>query len=138
MTLMPLVFERGRPGRPQAAAARGAPEPVGDMRLDRLGVQPLLADPRDEHLGRHLAGAETGNLGVLPVVGSDFAKSRSDFIGGHVDDQLTSAIGIEDGTVGMAVLVVVSCFSVILFLLGFSRFRFAFECAAGAQDSTFF
>ena len=38
----------------------------------------------------------------------------------------------------MAVLVVVSCFSLILFLLGFSRFRFAFESAAGAQDSTFF
>ena len=36
------------------------------------------------------------------------------------------------------VLVVGSCFSVILFLLGFSRFRFAFEGAAGAQDSTFF
>jgi hypothetical protein len=35
------------------------------------------------------------------------------------------------------VLVVVSCFGVIVLVLGFSRFRFAFEGAAGTQDCTF-
>jgi len=35
------------------------------------------------------------------------------------------------------VLMVVSCFGVIVFVLGFSRFRFAFEGAAGTQDCTF-
>jgi hypothetical protein len=33
--------------------------------------------------------------------------------------------------------VVVSCFGVIVFVLGFSRFRFAFEGAAGSQRISF-
>ena len=125
--------------------ADGTNVQVGDRFVEALreqAVDDFLANFSGEAAAddgfRHFAGAEAGNLGVLAVVGCDFAISRGDFIGGHVDDQFAGAFGIEDGTVGMAVLVVVSCFSVIVFLLGFSRFGFAFEGAAGAQDCTFF
>src|SRR5208282_760043 len=74
---------------------------------------------------RHLSGAEAGNLGVFPIVGGDFAEGRGYFVGGDIDDQFTGAIGVQN----RAVLLVVRSFGVIVFVLGFSRFRFAFEGA---------
>ena len=43
----------------------GVPEPAADVALDRLRHQPLAADALDEHLARHLALAEAGDLADL-------------------------------------------------------------------------
>ena len=48
--------------RPHAIARRGVPEPAADVALDRLGHQPLSADPLQQHLARHLPFAEARNL----------------------------------------------------------------------------
>jgi len=81
----------------------------------------------------HLTWPEAGNFGVSAIAICDPAPSRGDLFGGDIDDQLARAIGVEN----RSVLVIVSCFGLIVLLLGFSRFRFAFEGAAGTQDFTF-
>ena len=57
-----LVVEPRLRDRADACARRGVPEPAGDVAVDRLGVDPLLAEPLDEDRLRHLALAETGDL----------------------------------------------------------------------------
>ena len=55
--------------RAHARLRRGVPEPAADVALDRLRHQPLAADLLHEHLARHLALAEAGDLHALGEVG---------------------------------------------------------------------
>ena len=48
--------------RTNASSGQRAAEPTADVALDRLRVQPLAADPRDQHRHRHLTLAKAGNL----------------------------------------------------------------------------
>ena len=54
--------------RAHAVAVRRAPEPAADVAVDRLGVDALLAEARDEHRLRDLALAEAGDLHALREV----------------------------------------------------------------------
>ena len=53
----------------QARAGGGVPEPAADVRLDRLDPEPVAADVREQHLPRHLALAEAGDLDRAGEVG---------------------------------------------------------------------
>ncbi len=57
-----LVVELRLRDRTDARARRGVPEPAGDVAVDGLGVDPLLAEPLHEDRLRHLALAEAGDL----------------------------------------------------------------------------
>ena len=73
-----------------AAAFRNQPL---DVALDRLGVQPLLADARDEHLPRHLALAEAGDLDARGEVGGRVLDGVLDVVRRHVDRQADLVLG---------------------------------------------
>ncbi len=116
--------------------ADGAHAQFADGLVEALGQQAVddfLADlggkaAADDRF-RHFAGAEAGNLGVFAIVGRDFAVGLGDFFGGNVDHQFAGALGIEN----RAVLVVVGLLRRDRDRAGVSRFRIAFEGAAGAQ-----
>ena len=57
-------------------ARGGVPEPAADVALDRLRHQPLAADALQQHLPRHLALAEAGDLRALREVGRRRARRR--------------------------------------------------------------
>jgi hypothetical protein len=61
--------------------------------LDRLGVEPLLADPGDEHLHRHLPLAETGDLDADGEVGSRVLDRMLDVVARNVDRQANLVLG---------------------------------------------
>src|SRR6266508_4582989 len=54
------------------------------MALDRLGVQPLLADPRDEHRHWHLSPAEARDLDAGREVGGSVLDGVVDVCARHV------------------------------------------------------
>ena len=102
--------------------------------LRQKAVDHFLADFRPkappDHRFRHLAGAESGNLGLFTVSCGHFGPRAGHFFRGHVDHQLPGALGIQNRAVRMLVLF----FGVIVVMLGFRRFRVVFEGAAGSQN----
>ena len=80
-----VVFRAGN--GPNARADEGVPVPALDMALDRLRVEPLLADPGDEHLHRHFPLAEAGDLDGRGEVGGGVLDGVVDVVGGDVDGQ---------------------------------------------------
>ena len=78
--------------RAHAAARRGAPEPAADVAVDRLRVDPVLAEPRDEHLRRDLPLAEAGDLDALRQVRHRVVDRVPDLIGRHVDRQADAVL----------------------------------------------
>ena len=57
-----VVRVRGLLDRPETVRPSGAPEPARDVLLDRLRVDALHADAREQHLLRDMPGAESRNL----------------------------------------------------------------------------
>ena len=82
-----LVVELGLRRRPRARPLRRGPEPAADVRLDRLGVDALLADLRDEHRCRHLAGPEAGDLDALCEIVGRVCDRVVDVVGRNLDRQ---------------------------------------------------
>ena len=82
-----LVVEPRLRDRTDARARRGVPEPAGDVAVDRLGVDPLLAEPLDEDRLRHLALAETGDLDGGGEVVRRVLDRVVDVVRGDVDRQ---------------------------------------------------
>ena len=91
----PLLVVRGRQlvlvarlrDRPEARARRGAPEPAADVALDRLGVDALAAEPRDEDGPRHLPRTEAGHLDALREIGERVLDGVVHGRGGNVDGE---------------------------------------------------
>ena len=67
---------------------------LADVRLDRLGVDALLPDPRDEHRRRHLARPEAGDLDPVGEVVRRVLDRVVDVAGGNLDRQ-PDAIAVE-------------------------------------------
>ena len=83
------------------------------MRLDRLGEEALLADPLDEHLPRHLPGAEAGHLDPVGEVVRGVLDGVVHLARRHLDGQTNAILpellelglhrrAIESGTSGLA------------------------------------
>ena len=70
------------------------PEPAADVALDRLAVDPLAAEARDEHLHRHLALAEAGDLDGLGEIGGGVVDRVLDVVPRDVDRQ-ADAVALE-------------------------------------------
>ncbi len=64
-----LVVVLGLRDRPDARPGSRVPEPAGDVAVDGLGVDALLAEPLDEDRRRHLARPEAGDLDGARQVG---------------------------------------------------------------------
>jgi hypothetical protein len=64
------------------------------VRLDRLGVDALLADAGDEHLRGNLAGAEAGHLHARGEVARRVCDGVLYVFRGHLDRQ-PDAIAVE-------------------------------------------
>ena len=79
--------------RAEPRLRRGVPEPAADVALDRLGHQALLADPLQEHLPRHLALAEAGDLDALREVGGGVLDGVVDVVRRHLDGQPDAVLG---------------------------------------------
>ncbi len=128
--------------------------------LRQQGVDDFLANlarkAAANHRLRHLAGAETGNLGIFAVVGGDAAVGLRDLFGRNVQHQLAGALRVQDRAVLMA-FVVVTCMIVtfvsVIFVpcacRSFCRFwlkvvfdgvgrtqRFAFQARTQRADQT--
>ena len=65
-----------------------------DVRLDRLGVDALLADLRDEHRHRHLAGPEAGDADALGEIVRRVLDRVVDVVGRDLDRQ-ARAVSVE-------------------------------------------
>ena len=87
-----LELVLGLGDRAHAAARRGAPEPAADVAVDRLGVDPVLPEPRDEDLRRDLPLAEAGDLDALREVGHRVLDRVLDLRGGDLDRQADAVL----------------------------------------------
>ena len=76
-----------------ARARGGIPEPAADVAGDRLVHHPLLAHPRDEHLRRHLAFAEAGDLDRLGQVGSGVLDRMLEVVTRYLDREANLVFG---------------------------------------------
>ena len=81
-----VVVLRLRDG-PDARARGRVPEPAADVAVDRLGHDPLLAEPLGEDRHRHLALPEAGDLHRLRQVGGGVLDRVVDVVRRHVDLQ---------------------------------------------------
>ena len=73
--------------RAHATPRRGAPEPAPDVAVDRLRVDALLAEPRDEHRRRDLPLAEAGDLDALGQIRHRVLDGVLHLVGRDVDRQ---------------------------------------------------
>src|SRR5262249_60517674 len=64
---------------------RRAPEPAADVGLDRLRVDPLLADAREQDRRRDLPLAEPRHLDTSGEVARRVCDGVVDVLGGHLD-----------------------------------------------------
>ena len=80
-----LVVVLGRGRGPDPRPGDGAPVPAADMALDRLRVDAVLADARDEHGHRHLALAEAGDLQGRGQIGRRVLDRVTHVRARHVD-----------------------------------------------------
>ena len=78
-----LVLRIGDGAHP--APRRGTPEPAADVAVDGLGVDPVLAEPRDEHLRRDLPLPEAGDLHALREIGHRVLDRVAHLVGRNVD-----------------------------------------------------
>ena len=86
---------------PDAARARGAPEPARDVRLDRLGVEALLADPRDA--APPAGPCPARNPGILTRSARSWvacATACCDLAGRYLDGQ-PDAVAVEPLELGL-------------------------------------
>ena len=67
---------------------------LADVRLDRLRVEALLPDPREQHLRGTLPGAEAGHLDPVGEIVRRVLDRVLDLAGGHLDRQ-ADAIAVE-------------------------------------------
>ena len=65
-----------------------------DHFLANLGREPAAHD-----VLRHLSGTEAGNLGVLAIFAGNVAPGLGHLVGGNIDDEFTSAVGIKNRAV---------------------------------------
>ena len=79
-----VVVLRLRDGA-DARAGGGVPEPAADVAVDRLGHDPLLAEPLGQDRYRHLALPEAGDLDRLRQVGGGMLDRVVDVVRRDVD-----------------------------------------------------
>ena len=87
------VVVLGPGDRPNFRPGERVPEPAVDVAVDRLRVQTLLADPRDEHLHRHLPLAEPRHLRARGEVGGCVLDRVLDVVTRDVDRQANLVLG---------------------------------------------
>ena len=95
--------------------------------------------PHDDRL-RHLARAEAGNLGILPVICGHIAKGFGDLFRGNVEHQFAGALRIESRAMRMVVvmgMVVPSLGSAVKGGLAGFRLGIVFESGGRTQRIAF-
>ncbi len=110
----------------------------------------LFGEFAADHCLRNLAGAESGNLGILAEVGGHAAIGFGDLIGRNINHQLAGAFRIEDGSVLVVVALVVMVMAFVSMVVAFVRgfmllggfircagLRVAFDGVCGTQRFAF-
>ena len=94
-----LVVVLGLRDRANVVADGGVAEPAADVAVHCLGVQALLADPREQHLHRHLALAEARDLQAGGEIGGRVVDRVLDVAAGYLDPRRTRFSGSSSTTV---------------------------------------
>jgi len=100
-------------------------EALGQQTVDYILADLVEEATLDDRIG-HLAGAESRDLGVFLEVADHGAIGLGDFFGGHIEEQFMGAVGIQDRSVLVSMIVAFMVMIVVFMRVGFERVEMAF------------